>query len=83
MRFERGPGGTALLRQGDSDRSVGSGIDGLSGPLGRNGLVVKGAAEGEEVVVQLLLNDDGTLVFATRELSPGNKNVSYVTLSRQ
>ena len=55
----------------------------MSGPLGSNGLVVKGSNGDEEITVQLLLNDDGTLVFATREVVPEKTSTSYVTLSRQ
>lgn len=83
MAFERGPDQTALVRSGESDRAAGSSLDGLTGPLGRNGLVVKGQSDSEEVTVQLLLNEDGTLVFATRERSEGKSSVSYVTLTRQ
>lgn len=83
MTFERGPGQTAVVRSGESERAADSSIDGLTGPLGRNGMVLKGTAAGEEVAVQLLLNDDGTLAFATREVAQGKTSTSYVTLSRQ
>ena len=83
MGVERGPGSTARVDTGGGSRASDSSITGLSGPLGSNGLVVKGTAGSEETTVQLLLNDDGSLVFATREVTPAKTSVSYVTLLRQ
>ena len=83
MDFERGPDGTATVQNGQSSRADGSAIDVLTGQLGANGLVVNGAADDETITVQLLLNDDGTLNFATRETSRGQATQAYVTLTRR
>lgn len=83
MEFQRGANGTAILQHGQSARAEDSAVDVLTGPLGANGLVVTGTAEGEEITVQLLLNEDGTLNFATREIVGGATTQSYVVLSRQ
>jgi len=83
MHFEQGPNRTASVRSGGSSRASGASLDGLTGPLGRNGVVLKGVSQSEEVTVQLLLQDDGGLVFATREVGGGVTSTSYVTLARQ
>jgi hypothetical protein len=83
MEFEAGPESIVNLDQGEAERGKDSKIEALAGPLGNNGFVVQGTAEDEEWVVQLIFNDDGTLVFATREARHGKTNISYVTLVRQ
>jgi len=83
MEFVLAPDREVRLVRSASERAAGSKIETLSGPLGRNGMVVRGTAPGEEVVVQLLLNPDGTLEFATRETNGPKEAVSQVTLSRQ
>lgn len=82
MDFEAN-GGDAVLKQGAAERGKDSRIETMAGALGNNGFVVQGAAEGEEWVVQLLFDDTGALIFATREVRGGETNVSYVTLARQ
>lgn len=82
MDFALGGDRVVRLQRSQSERGADSAVGGLSGPIGDNGMVVKGTAPGEEVVVQLLLNPDGSLVFATREVNGSSTTVSHVTLSR-
>lgn len=83
LDFANDADGGVTVRSGAGAPESDSAITGLTGVPGPNGLVVKGSGGDESVIIELLLNANGTLRFATQRNSSNGMAISIVDLSRR